>query len=810
MICGLSYLLPVLIMALAFCTQGIYPGGDKNLLTFDLKALYLALYGYLSDPAPGFNNLFHSMAGGLGGNIYATIVLCISPLDIIYSFIPVRFLPTAVYFMILFKTGLCGLSLCIYVLFDKKIKVSPVMTVLMSCCYGLMSYNVIYFIAPMWYDCVLLLPLMALALERIIAGKKSPSFVILTAVCIIDEYYIAYMTVIAIIIYFVFRLVEEGTGFKEFLRRTFMFVFHGILSCGLSLFIIIPAVLDFGRGKLADSEAAVSGELIKNTFADVLLSFKCGNYAGLGFYAPPNIFCGSVVTILALIWFLSGKRNLRSRIAGLLTVTFYFASFILGPLDRAWHGFREPICFSVRYAFTFSFFLIVFAMRGLEYIGVKSVRISDKKRKIVSLAVFAITALELFFNGKSILEGVGNQTAYTASGELEKCCDIYENLLSSGGLKNGDSFGRVANTVSFSGDNGFLFGYNGLTRFSSSYNYGLNKLFNNLGFGASHQTINEFGMTPPSLSLLDTGYIITGKDLDYDYYDVVAEYGGYRLYKNALVLPFAYEIKSVEECDGFGKDFFANQNLVFDELFGFEAGKDSCLYSEVDSVVISDPNDETPAGIRSAESYSFVSEKPGHYFFCTEFNYEVAHTVTNSDENGYNESITIIRNYEFEGTSGEYGNGSYSYCVDLGNLKEGEEHVLRLESSNIEVGDTKVYYLNDEAFKEAVSCANGFDIKRIDKKGIVLGGKVSEETDVLVTLPYEDGYRVYVYGQKTYYDSYRDSLMVIRVMPGVHEIVIKYYPPGLGLGLGLSTVFLFFVIIYFFRNRMACGNEEYR
>ncbi len=800
-----SFIIPSVIMALAFFTLGIYPGGKNMVMTYDLKALYLPLYGYISNSGSGFNNLFHSMSGGLGGNIYATIILCISPLDIIYSLVPTAYLPTALYFMVLLKIGLCGLSFCFYIRFNPKIKISAIMTVLLSCCYGLMSYNVMYFIAPMWYDCVFLLPILALLLEKNISGKKSPAFIVVMACCIIDDYYIAYMVIISLVIYFVFRVIEDGVKFTDFIRRTLTFFVHGVISAGISCFVLLPAVLDFSRGKLAEGEVATQGDLIKNTLLDVLLSLKSQNYAGLDFNASPNIFCGTVVVILSLIWFISFKRNIKARIAGLFVVAFYFASFIFGPLDRAWHGFRDPVCFSVRYAFTFSFFLILFAIRGLQCIGEKKLKISDANKSLVSIVICAYTLLELFSNSGYILGGIGTESSYTYSGEFDKFSDVYQKLITSNDALSDGTYGRIANTSRFSSFDGALFGYNGLSRFSSSYNYGVSELFRNLGFGTIYHSIGEKGITPPSISLFNTGYVISFMNDFSDYYVPVEEYNGFTLYRNEKTLPFAYSINDYNELKEFGKDPFENQNIVYDELFGNRDDVQSELYTIVPYSIVPDSDSLTDAddSVCVSEKYLFTSEKSGHYFLGVEYKYEDTDSRETHIENGYNDHVVIVRDYKLDGEKGSYGNGQYSFCVDLGYLNEGEEHELILQSSNDEIGEVWIYYYNEDVFEKYVSEVQGFDIKKIDGRGISLEGSATDETDVLITLPYEDGYKVYVDGELTGYRSYRDSLMVITVQGGTHNVIIKYTPPGLMIGMIISllSVLIFSLYMYFIKPR---------
>ncbi len=190
----LSFAIPVFVASAAFFSVGIYPGSSLTLLTYDLRFQLLPFYGYLSNGGgPGFDNFLYSMSGGLGGGFFGTLALYISPFDLIYSFIPLSYLADAVYFMIIAKIGLCGLAFSYYLRKSEKCKLSGVLIITLSCCYALMSYNITYFVSPMWYDAIILLPLLANAAEKIISGNKSRSFVLLMTFCIFSDYYMAYM-----------------------------------------------------------------------------------------------------------------------------------------------------------------------------------------------------------------------------------------------------------------------------------------------------------------------------------------------------------------------------------------------------------------------------------------------------------------------------------------------------------------------------------------------------------------------------------------------------------------------------------------
>ena len=170
-------------------------------------------------------------------------------------------------------------------------------------------------------------------------------------------------------------------------------------------------------------------------------------------------------------------------------------------------------------------------------------------------------------------------------------------------------------------------------------------------------------------------------------------------------------------------------------------------------------------------------------------------------EDSYNNIKHVYRNYYVDGVlAGEFGNKQYSYCIDLGTFQKGESHSLTVESSASDIGDIWLYYYDDETYKNIVSSVNGFEIKKIDSKGIKLSGFVSDDSKVLITLPYEPGYRIQVDGEDTVYTSYRDSFIVISVGSGEHEIDIRYFPPGFGIGLIISACFILLFIYFAYRR----------
>lgn len=792
----LSFCVPVFITFLAFLNVGIYPGSENLVLTYDLKTQLLPLYGYISNGAPGFDNLFYSMTGCLGSGFFGTLALYISPFDFLYSFVSLRNLPDAIYYMVLFKIGLSGLCCSIYLTRNKRSAVSGLLAVTLASCYALMSYSLMYYISPMWLDGVMLLPLLALCVDRIVAGQKSKVFIILMALCIISNYYIGFMIAISLVLYFFFRLAEENAYKSSIILNFITFALSGALSAGLSMFVLIPVYLDFSRGKLSENGFYTDGVIVKNTILDVLKSFAPQSYSGLDINASPNIFCGSLVLILALVWFAAGKKNSKARIAGGIIILIYFASFILGPLDRVWHGFRDPVNFSVRYAFTFSFFMVCFAFRGAETLSKCGLKVSSSLKKMIYVIACLFTFIELYINGSFILAKTGADYAFGIRTEYDKYLDGAEALIPYEELSSVSGYGRLMTNYKYSSHDGALYGYDGLSRFSSSYNLKFSDFLRSLGIGSIYQTTTETGLTPPSFSLFGGKYFLSyWMDMSDDYV-LIDRYDAFALYENENAFPLAFEIDGVD--DGVSAEFtqnpFGNMNLIFSELFG-GLYADTDIFKEQDKKYVLNLDHFPYDNIKSVRDYTFHAIGSGHYYMFASYLID--------DYPGANQFTTIRDCYLDDENPTCFGTRKYSLCTDLGMLDMDSFHDLTVFSSNDDVGEVWLYYYDKEAYKNVVGAVNGFELTGIGSGGMSFKGTVSEDCEVFVSLPYEDGYRVYVDGKKTGYGSYREIFMTVPVSAGEHEMVIKYFPPGLTVGIIISLFSVLIYVFYLIKERYA-------
>ena len=781
----LSFIIPAVISFLVFFSQNIYPGGVNTPFVYDMRAQILPFYGYLSNPGPGFDSLLHSMSGGLGGSFLGIVAYYISPLDLVYSFVSVSSLPDAILLMTVLRIGLCGLFFSVFLNRSFFYKSSSLYIILFSCCYALMSYNIVYSMVPMWFGCVELLPLLALSLERIIRGKKNPWFVVFLVLSIVSNYYIAYMSIIAITIYFVFCLISENTALKDAVRRFAMFAVHGIIGAGISMAVLLPAALDLSRGRLAEGSVSTSNLLIKNGLVSVLGGFAPMSYFTLSANEPPYIFCGSAILIFALVWFLRKDTAVRVKIAGAAVLLIYLCSFIFGPLDRAWHGFHDSLGFSCRYSYTFVFFLICFAFKGTSGLSLEKYKVSHSIRSMLLVLLTVYTVFELYLNGSFLIAKLNVDYVYSTYDEYNRFADVLESGVD---LMGHDEFGyhRMAKNFNYSSYDGALFGYDGLQQFSSSYNSRVVDYLGALGLDARNNVINDTGLTPAVANLLDVGYYYSYWYDKSDYYEYIDSYKIYHLYRNRNVLPFCYLLNPNRGAEQpfVRDDPFENINAVYSDIYG----SDASVFTPHDFKAF---DVETEEGL-SMKQLDITPSSSGHYWFYRPYSYNYAGVA------GYMPSeLKNLGYYADDELLGTYGLNHNRYAADLGYLEAGQTYSFMLDNTYNADDLIYVYRYDDELCSEICASAGGFDITRADRTGLTLKGDVQTSCDAVLSLPYEDGYRIYVNGEKREYGAYRDSLILLRLNPGDDEIVIGYIPKGLMPGIIISLVFIISSVIYF-------------
>ncbi len=796
----LSFIIPVIVAFIAFYNQGIYIGGTNTVLIYDLRGQILPLYGYLSNFGEGYNTLLHTMSGGLGGNFWGDLTYYYSPMDFIYCFADVESLPDLIYIVLLIRIGLCGLFASIYAYSRIKSEYKNIFTVLLSCCYALMSFNFAYSMLPMWFDCVMLLPLLAMFLENIISGKRSYLFVLVFSICIISNFYIAYMNAIALFLFFVFRSVEEGLSLKTTFRRIVSLFLHGVISAGICSVFLVPSLIDFSRGRLVSGSIETADLFIKNNLFDVFRSMFPMGYYGLDSNQSPYIFCGSIIALLSFAWLFDKNTSLKTRITGALLIAFYFISFILGPFDRFWHGFSDPVGFSCRYSFTFVFVLIVFSIRSINFLSNISIKCSDFLKRLLVIGAFTYTLVELTLNASFMISSLFYDYNYSNRDEYRRYSKVILNGLSYLS-SNEDGHERLAKNFSYSVFDGALYGYEGLQLFSSSYNSSVIEFLQKLGLDSYNSTLQETGLTPPVADFLNIGSFYSYWFDKSNCYEEIYTQGAYHLYDNPNVLPLGIALDNgTELCESWSANPLENINSIFDDISSFE---DTSVFKTQDYTVVGksiDVNALSDTG--EVLNINFIPEHSGYYFLYRTFG-------TTDGSAGMDDNMPAYIPYLYFYADGEaigtYGYNHHRYIGEIGYLNEGQSYEISLDDQYYAAGQLYIYYYDHELCTEICNSVDGTEVEELNDKGITLSGRFDHDTDLLVSLPCEAGYVVKVNGVKVTPEKYRDALMLLHLDSGENIIHIDYRPQGLTFGALISCLFMviFASIIVCFRCKTS-------
>ncbi|MDO5456722.1 MAG: YfhO family protein [Atopococcus tabaci] len=361
-----TFFLPILILTIIFISMGVFPFGDKTLFTIDLGQQYVDFYAEYKHTWSGhLERLIYSFNKGIGGEmtgIWAYYLM--SPLNLIFLITPFRYLDLAVTLLILIRYGLAGWSMGYYL---KNMQASSLSRLLVfSTSYALSGYMVNYQFNLMWMDGFILLPLICLGVERILQGKSPLLYTVTLALCLISNYYIAFMVCLFMILYFFYRLtsyITRENWKKQSIQLISRFAGYSILAAGISAFILIPTFVQLMQSKAAASNFSWDFSA-KFPLMDLVSKFTIGAFNFDQFPdGLPNIFVSALILIQVLRYFFNSSFKWQEKTASALFILILTLSFNLEVINKIWHGFQNPNWFPYRYSFVFIFLLIYIAYR---------------------------------------------------------------------------------------------------------------------------------------------------------------------------------------------------------------------------------------------------------------------------------------------------------------------------------------------------------------------------------------------------------------------------------------------------------------
>lgn len=373
----------LLVLLLGMAKASIYPFGDTAFVRADGLWQYVGYTGWASEILHGEGSPFYSFAKSLGGGTLSLFQgMAMSPTTLLLAFVDSADVPKFFSLLMMLKLPLCGVT-C-HVFLRKRFGFHGIVHVLLSCSYGTMMCLFTTGSNIMWLDNIVALPLFALGVYYVVQRKRPLLLFVVTALCIVDNWYCAYMACLfSVICFFLEVAFSPQRSWMFFIKRGLCFACTMLLALGASMVVFLPIIKAmFGAAAVTTNAAAsgVSWSSASYSLDDLLRNYYLGNAS---VFEPDfgNFPISGLALLLAMsLFFIPGHRKIKVAVAVVLAV--FVASYVYQPLGLIWSGFVRADSYIPRFIYIWQFSLVVAAALAFSLLK----RLPRKKRA-VSLAV---------------------------------------------------------------------------------------------------------------------------------------------------------------------------------------------------------------------------------------------------------------------------------------------------------------------------------------------------------------------------------------------------------------------------------------
>lgn len=808
----LSFLIPAMIVLLIFIANEVWPFGNSMYLRSDMYHQYAPFHKELWRKIHEGGNLFYSWDIGMGINFLSLFAYYLAtPTNLLLLIVPESLITFYMDLMIIIKIGLCGFTFCYYL--TKHYNKKSLIFTGVSIFYALSSYTVAFCWNVMWWDCIILFPLIVLGLEALVREKKFLMYTICLGLSIISNYYIGFMLCIFSVLYFFYLLLtREETEESHFVIKRFgIFACFSLLAGAMAAFLIIPEYFTLMLSPSSESEFPT---VLSNYFSifDMLSRSLINVEASVFMAHEPNLYCGTLVFLFVPLYLIGTPGRKKEKIGKIFLLGILLVSFNMNIPNYIWHGFHYPNSLACRESFIYIFLLLTMTAEAFIHIKsythkqilgccagaiglfilIEELYAGEKYdfaiiyisaifmilytylayhfsfvRRITNVSLctaFLIVAIsEVTINACNTGFSTTSHTAYHSdNADIEKLLTYAEEDSS------GDWY-RVEKTDRRSKNDAAWHGYKGVSTFVSTSNAGIADLLSKLGFEQSFNSYSNYGSTVFTNAIFNVRYLLSKDTLgDSEFTSQIAESNKELLYKNHYTLPIGFMIPSYDASVKLpeSEDPFDVQEALFTQMTGYSDLFDPIETERGSTAIIKVPDDR--------ES-SFV------YFYISSSCESVKAKVLSK------EGIEI-RTLKFDDLDNPY------ICT-VGDVPAGGTVEITMDEQGIITLTS--YRLNTELFKLAFDELTSESLDLVHWSDTEIDGTITAKQDgfFFTSIPYETGWSVCVDGSKVETTAYQNAFVGFELTKGSHTITMSYTPSGFLVGLVISSVSLFIFLL---------------
>ena len=814
---ALSFLLPVSIMIVLFAVKHIYPFGERTFLSADLYHQYMPFFREFVHKARTGESLSFSFNVGIGSNFLALFGYYLaSPFHLFGLLLPESSLIEFLSYLTVLKTGLCGLTCFLYLQRHFQCESAEahgsadVGALFFSCFYALSGFMAAYNYNIMWLDCVVLLPLIVLGLERLVKEGRCGLYCVALGLSIFTNFYISIMICIFLVLYFFIMLVTQ----KRRLRSIGYFGLFSLLAGGMAAVLLIPEVLALLETDFGDMDFP---KTIESYFSvlDILARHCVCVLTERGLDHWPNIYCGSVVLMLIPMYLMNRRISIREKFCRMALCGFMLLSFGTNILDFIWHGLNYPDSLPARQSFIYIFLVltmchdaylhvretdaqqilygflaaVIFILFCEKFVdhedfepGVKFLtlvfvsiyavilymyRTRDRKWLHRCLAVTALLAAVLECGINTWDTSIANVSRSAYLDSLEDYRALYE-----AAGERGTGFFRLEKFARKTKNDGTLAGYPTASVFSSTMNSYVMDMYRLLGMRHSKVYYCFDGATALVSAMLNVNYMF-GESEGYEnsLYTLFGRSGDIWLYECSAVLPFGYVAPT-----GF--------NLSGDDT-------DGCI--QVQERMIEDLGIQKKLFIKAnavnrGNNLEFTARIGGCYYA----------VLTAGGIGGLD--------YIGGSTEEHFQDLQYGSILYLGYLEKDQTITLTSDAENVpyQKVSAEIYRMDEETLREALGLLSAQHMENMTWESGKITGELAltEPGRLILSVPYEAGWTVLINGREAQRELFGGCLMAFDLEPGEYRLEMTYVPAGTGAGIAVSAVsIILFVILMMMQGK---------
>ena len=820
-----GYYLVTIMMALVivvgvYLLQDVAPFGKKSLLTIDFFHQYGPMLGELRDRILSGDSLIYSFRMGMGLPFFRNYFNYMSsPFNILILLFRHKELLMSYSIIIGLKAICSAWTMSIYL--EKKVGKSYTFIAL-SVLYAFSAYFSAYYWNIMWIDGMVMLPLIALGIDKLVKKNNILFYSISLAVMLYINYFIGYMLCIFSVIYFIITMINETNkfGFKSVLRKCLTFAGASLLAGGLCAFFLIPLFLGL-REISATGDVFPTGQYYAFTFKE----FFFNHFSGVGSTVlksditnAPNISIGVISIPLLMLFLINKDIKPKIRFTYILFLIFLVVSFRWGPLDYIWHAFHIPNDLPYRYSFIYSFVLTTicaYSIKNIKNIKPTIVSISY----VITLILITLMRLLNFANISSSMLTINYilitifylcyilvtyfrewnrwskvfflfavcleclmvvNNCWGIDHNIESFYEDYDSVKDTlAYIKNqDDDFYRVERLSMLSFNDPSWYGYYGQIAFSSMEYENLAVLQHNLGMPGNE--INSFyyrDTTPIYNMMFDIKYIIGDSNDKTRFTELNND-----LYKNEYTVGLMFGVKDDI------KLWKATYNNPINNLNDYISKSSNTGYA-IEKVEPISRNILSQDDLHTIVKYTFPNNGDNYYLYYPDYEgYDFILTngtlyFDNDEDYKYAEDFELFHIY------------GYANCLEKYIISEKSEkdNIVVYIGYSYDIDESfGIYRVNTQKLNDAYAefVNNKIAITEFKEHDIKAKSNFEEDKAVFTSIPYDEGWQVYVDGERVQTYKIGNALLGYDLTKGEHNIELKYQIPHIGLSIAVSLTSL--------------------